>query len=228
MHIHCIPIYPYTGSGQKCREKHCKTHIFCRFVYKFISIPAHLSTGFVNVMYQNCRGKLWFSLWDLWWSSRWSRSFCPGKRFVQFIATSANNAPSMPRGFRVTMKGRQGQRRWWSLEVGVYRRIPYWQSPYTRIYLWHWGLTCAIYIYTQVSFHQCKWVWNQQMKLGVQLIIRFHQKTLDLIAQIPSNSWYTPPAVRLLTNMSFAIVAFSRYIVSVNCCISLVRILVPC
>lgn len=30
------------------------------------------------------------------------------KRFVQFIATSANNAPSMPRGFRVTMKGRQG------------------------------------------------------------------------------------------------------------------------
>ena len=36
MHIHCIPIYPYTGSGQKCREKHCKTHFFCRFVYKFI------------------------------------------------------------------------------------------------------------------------------------------------------------------------------------------------
>jgi hypothetical protein len=69
---------------------------------------------------------------------------------VQFIATSANNAPSMPRGFRVTMKGRQGQRRWWSLEVGVYRRIPYWQSPYTRIYLWHWGLTCAIYIYTGI------------------------------------------------------------------------------
>ena len=84
------------------------------------------------------------------------------------------------------------------------------------------------YIYTQVSFHQCKWVWNQQMKLGVQLIIRFHQKTLGLIAQIPSNSWYTLPAVRLLTNMSFAIVAFSRFIVSVNRCISLVRILVPC
>lgn len=85
-----------------------------------------------------------------------------------------------------------------------------------------------LYIYTQVSFHQCKWVWNQQMKLGVQLIIRFHQKTLDFIAQIPSNSWYTSPAVRLLTNMSFAIVAFSRYIVSVNYCISRVKILVPC
>ena len=53
--------------------------------------------------------------------------------------------------------------RWWSLKVGVCRRIPIipWvpyhmicrRRPCTQIYLWNWGLSCAIHTWMVLSMN---------------------------------------------------------------------------
>ena len=137
MHIHCIPIYPYTGSGKHAGKNLVKHILSCRFVHKFTSIPMY-SSSFIHRFCQCDVPKL----------SRKNMIFSMG--FVVILQVIQVILPRQT--LRAIHRDQQRQRAVDASRLScdhertprtakmmvmgcVYRRIPYCQSPYTRIYL---------------------------------------------------------------------------------------------